>query len=305
MNKPVSLQMVLIIMMLANTGCVVPPVSQTATPAAIQNKDPGLPFYGIEFVPTEDLKTVRALGVEVVGQTFAHDGRPADWLDQLDQAEKYQIKIIAWLWPQGWTWEGEKWVIDGQAQSFLQTVAGHKALFAVYALNEPYWQNCPGCGFSTSQQQALYAEIKAIKDVPIFSAVDSMNYWTKKSKATAFADGICDYCATWYYPFSSDGYERKELKKRLEADLKTARKYAPNSKIVWYLQAFVPASSDYRMPTAEEMEDLASIVYGAGVDGAMWYVWTFNPLYSDYLSLHQELHSTVKEIHETTVLPLQ
>ena len=200
-------------------------------------------------------------------------------------------------------WEGEKWVIDDQAKSFIQTVAGHPALFAIYALNEPYWQDCWGCGFSTIQQQELYTEIKAIRDVPIFSAVDSMTYWTKQSKETAFADGICDYCATWYYPFTENTYERNEVKKRIIADLRTARKHAPNSKIVWYLQAFVPESSNYRMPTAEEMEDLASIVYESGADGAMWYVWQFNPLYSDYLSLHPELFDTIKRIHDNTVVP--
>ncbi|KPL72017.1 hypothetical protein ADN00_16115 [Ornatilinea apprima] len=260
------------------------------------------PFYGMEFVPTKDFETVRGLGIEVIGQTFAHDGSPASWKAQLDLAEDAGLRVIAWLWPQGWTWEGDQWVIDEQARSFLETVAGNEALFAVYVFNEPYWQECWGCGYTTSQQQKLYSQIKAIRNVPIFSAVDSMRFWTDYSPETAFADGICDYCATWYYPVTQDGFDQDELRARIAADLSTARQRAPKSKIVWYMQAFAGAESGYRVPTANEMEEIARIVYEAGVDGAMWYVWSFNSLYNDTLCRHPELFATVRKIYEETVL---
>lgn len=260
------------------------------------------PFYGMEFVPTEDFETVRGMGVEVIGQTFAHDGSPASWTAQLDLAEDAGLRVIAWLWPQGWTWEGDRWVIDEQARSFFETVAGHQALFAVYVFNEPYWQECWGCGYTTLQQQTLYLQIKAIRDVPIFSAMDSMRFWTDYSPETAFADGICDYCATWYYPVTQDGFDQDELRARIAADLSTARQRAPKSKIVWYMQAFAGTESGFRVPNAEEMEEIARIVYEAGVDGAMWYVWSFNSLYSDTLCHHPELFDTVRKIYEETVL---
>lgn len=267
--------------------------------------DESLPFYGIEFVPGDDLEKVSSLGVEVIGQTFPHDGSPAGWLAQLERVDETGLKVVAWLWPQGWKWDGKSWVIDDQARSFIETVAEHPALFAIYGLNEPYWQGCWGCGVTTAQQQDLYSQIKEIADVKIFSAVDSMDAWTRYSKETAFADGVCDYCATWYYPVTTVGYSRQTLEKRIAADLAVVRQRAPNSKIVWYMQAFAQSASGLSMPSASEMYDLADVVLRSGVDGAIWYVWSFGPLYDDYLGNHPELYETVAKVYRDRVLPLR
>jgi hypothetical protein len=261
------------------------------------------PFYGVQFVPTEDLPVVADMGVEVVSQVFPYKGSPESWLYQLDQAQEHNIKVIATLYPQGWEWEETNWRIDDQAHAFIRTVADHPALFAVYALHEPYWQGCRGCGYTTNQQQLLYNEIKEIADVPVFSDIDSISFWTNQGEETAFAEGVCDYCATWYYPFTSDAYERDQLINWLKAEVAVALERAPNSKIVWYMQSFAQDPLGLRMPQAEEMYDLASLVYESGMDGAIWYVWTFESLYDDYLSNHPELHDTVRQIYQDLVLP--
>jgi hypothetical protein len=301
----------------------------------------------MHFVPSSDLARVRDLGVGVVLMSFRHDGTPAEWLAYLEAAWAEQIQVIAWLYPPGWHWDGAtrvylplvlsrdlsplsapssaehaessrtvllaeergSWQIDEQAELFVQTVSEHPALLAVYALHEPYWNGCWGCGYTTTQQQALYTAIKAIADVPIHSAVDSMSAWTRyaeqENKDTAFADGICDYCETWYHPFleGPEGpvYERAQLIAQLEADLAVARARAPNAKIVWSLQSFAHRDGYYRMPTADEMRNLASIIYSTDIDGALWYPWDFGELYSDFLSKHPELHPVVKEIYEDIV----
>jgi hypothetical protein len=263
------------------------------------------PFYGMEYVLIDDLELVSGLGIEVVLMDVAHDGPPESWLAYLDEAQRRGIRVIAWLWPEGWHWNGSAWQIDAQGRLFVQTVAGHPALWAVYGLHEPYWNGCSGCGYTTAEQQALYNAIKAIADVPIYSEVDSMAFWTAHGEETAFADGVCDYCGTWYYPFKRGGiYERDELIARLEADLEVARERAPNSKFVWIMQSFEQRYAPYylRLPTAEEMRDLASIVYSEDVDGAMWYVWVFDSLYTDFLSNHPELHPVVREIYDDYVL---
>ncbi|NVM57864.1 MAG: hypothetical protein HWN51_07080, partial [Desulfobacterales bacterium] len=109
--------------------------------------------------------------------------------------------------------------------------------------------------------------------------------------------------ATWYYPFKvNGGYERMELIARLTVDSAVARERAPNSRIVWVMQSFAQGPpSNLRMPDAEEMRDLASIVYSTDIDGALWYVWRFGDLYSDFLSRHPELYPVVREIYENYV----
>jgi hypothetical protein len=262
------------------------------------------PFYGMQFVPLEDLATVKDLGVEVVLASLSHDGTPTDWLAYLDAAHALNLRVIPWLWPQGWSWDGSSWQIDAQAALFVQSVAEHPALLAVYALHEPYWQGCVGCGYTTAEQQALYDAIKDLADVPIYSEIGGIAYWTAYSPETAFEDGICDYCSTWHYPFKDGGvYEREQSRAILEADLAVASERAPNSKIVWTMQAMVYAREHLRMPTGDEMRDHAAIVYASDVAGAWWYLWTFDGHYDDVLSNHPELYPVVSEIYGRYVLP--
>jgi hypothetical protein len=267
-------------------------------------RNPEQPFYGMHFVYPEELATVRKLGVDVVLRNFRHDGSPEEWLAYLDAAQAQEIRVVAWLWPEGWELQGDTWEIDAQAELFLRTMAAHPALLAVYALHEPYWQGCFGCGYTTVEQQALYRQIKEVVDVPVWSAVDSMAFWTERSDETAFAPGVCDYCETWYYPFREDGsYEREVVIAQLHDDLALVRALAPEVKVVWSMQAFAQGAPEYlRMPTEAEMRDLAALVYGAGVDGALWYPWNFNSLYDDTLSQHAELHQVIRDIFEEHVL---
>ena len=260
------------------------------------------PFYGMQFVQQDELGTVRKLGVEVVLMALPHDGAPSDWLGYLDAAKAEGIHVIPWLWPQGWTWVGATWEIDAQARLFLRTVAGHPALLATYGLHEPYWNECEGCGYTTAAQQALYRAIKAIADVPLYSEINGIAYWTARGEATAFADGICDYCQTSYYPFKDARvYERDRAINGLRTDLAVARDRAPHSKIVWTMPAFAYPGGGFRVPTAEEMRDLASVVYSEQIAGAWWYPWQFSDLYTDFLRNHRELYPSVRAIFDDYV----
>jgi len=310
-------------LMLSLAGCVQPSTHITrdmgenhvlADASPIVNPSPGTagascqldslcePFYGMQFVYLDDLGKAKELGIEVVMTDLPHDGTPAGWLAFLNAAQAQGIRVIPWLWPQGWTWNGTAWQIDAQTRLFLQTVAGHRALFAVYALHEPYWNGCEGCGYSTATQQALYSAIKAIANVPLYSEINGIAYWTGRGEATAFADGICDYCQSSYYPFRDGGiYQRDELIAELMADLAVISERAPHSKIVWTMPAFKYPPDDLRIPSADEMRDLASIVYSKGVAGAWWYPWKFNDLYPDYLYKHPELYPAVRSIYEDYV----
>jgi hypothetical protein len=257
----------------------------------------------MQFVYQADLDVAKALGVEVIMTDLPHNGTPASWSSFLDAAQARGIRVIPWLWPQGWTWNGQAWQIDAQATLFIQTVANHPAVLAVYALHEPYWNGCEGCGYSTATQQALYTAIKEIAAVPLYSEIGSISGWTAHGSATAFADGVCDYCANWNYPFKTGGvYERQKVIAQLTADLSVAAERAPQSKVIWIMPAFEYAPDQLRMPSAAEMQDLASIVYSTSVAGAWWYPWTFGDLYSDYLVNHPELQPTIRSIYTDYVL---
>ncbi len=223
----------------------------------------------------------------------------------MNKADAHDLKVIAWLWPEGWSWDGTAWQIGDQARSFVQTVAGHPALFAVYGLHEPYWQGCWGCGYTTREQQLLSDAIKSIAEVPIYSEIGSAAFWTTQGEETAFADGVCDYCGIWYYPFREGKYERERLQERLRDDVALIRERAPKSQIIWGLQSFAQDPPGFYMPSVKEMYDLAAVVLLAGVDGASWYPWTFGELYDDFLYNHPELYDVVRQVYDTVVVPIQ
>ena len=261
-----------------------------------QEQSQAAPFCGMEFVSGDDLATVRSMGVNVVLQTFRHNDDPAEWLAQLDMAHDHGMQVIGWLWPEGWEWDDAAWQIDDQAQLFVQTLATHPATFAVYALQEPYWRGCVTCGLTTAEQQALYQELKAIAEVPLYSEIGDITGWADQGGDTTVADGMCDYCGATYYPFFSDGtYERDEFISHLDDDLATIHESAPNSKLVWGMQVYAESNSPrpLRMPTAEEVADIGAIVAERDVDGIFWYVWEFSPVYDDFLSNHPELFPAV------------
>jgi hypothetical protein len=256
-------------------------------------------FCGIQYAMGDDLATVQSLGGTVVLQTFRHDDDPAEWVAQLDLAQSQGLQVIGRLWwPEGWEWDGVAWQIHDEARLFVQTMAAHPATFAVYALHEPYWRGCPTCGLTTAQQQALYQELKAIADVPLYSEIGGVAFWADQGADKTLADGVCDYCGVWNFPFYTDGtYHRDEFISQLDADLAAIHELAPNSKLVWLLQVFAQSDSPTprRMPTAEEITDIGNIVSWKGVDGIFWYVWEFGSLYDDFLSNHPELFPAVTE----------
>lgn len=267
-----------------------------------------LPFYGTQFVPIDELPQVRALGFDTVLTDFAYDAQPADWLAYLDAAQREDVRVIPWLWPEGWTLDRRSgaWTIDAQAQLFLRTVAGHPALFAVYGLHEPYWNECAGCGYSTAQQQALYRAIKAIAPVPVYSEINGFAFWAERGAATTIAAGVCDYCQTAFYPFERGGiYNRDELIAHMELEIAALQRHAPDVKLIWTMQSMSHRGDNLRMPTADEMIDYAQLAYGRPeIAGAWWYVWRWDgDLYPDYLAKHPALHPAVWTIADTIVAP--
>ena len=192
------------------TATEIPPThtstpTATFTPTATPTPIPQFPFYGMQFVPEEDLQTVKSFGTEVVLQTFFRNSPPEDWISYLDAAEAADIKVVASFWQPGWTYDGEQWIIDDEVKAFIKLVEDHPALFAIYSIHEPYWNGCFGCGYTTAEVQQLYSAIKEIADVPIFADMDELVFWAERSEENVFADAICDYCGLWYYPATTDG----------------------------------------------------------------------------------------------------
>lgn len=275
--------------------------------AELPQIDQTIDFYGIQYVPEDDFDQVKALNADTVLQDFPIDAGPDGWLAQLDAADAADLRVVAWLWTPGWEWDeaAGEWAVDSRAVSFLETIEGHPALLAVYGTHEAYWNECFGCGYTTAQLQILYNQIKAIADVPIYSAFSGFESWQARGEETTFADGVCDYCDTWYYPVLADGtYDRQTYIDRLYTELKTFRELAPNSRFVWVLQGFASERSGRSMPNEEQLADMAELASRVDIDGLWFYVWSFDAeQYEDVLGARGELHEVVRTSYDefTTV----
>lgn len=278
-------------------------VERTAPIPSTRSSKPDLPFYGMQYVPTDDLDTVAALGVNAVLQDFPHDD-PEVWIEMLDAAQARDMKVVAWQWPSGWEWDdnAETWTITPSGRRFIETVADHPALLAVYGVHEPYWNECFGCGWTTAQLRDLYRKIKRVRNVPVYAAFDGFDFWRDYGSETTFGPGVCDICDTWYYPVLDDEYDRDEYINRLATELSLFRELAPNSQFVWVVQAFGSDRSGRSLPNAYQLREMVDLALWADIDGLWWYTWDFDSSqYEEVLSDHRHLHPVVRDAYDDFV----
>jgi hypothetical protein len=267
----------------------------------LEEPERSIEFYGMQFVPTEDYEQVRELKIDAVLRDFPIEAGAERWREMLDDADDAGLRVVAVLWEPGWSWNEEtgQWDMDPRAVQFLHTVEGHPALLAVYTTHESYWNGCFGCGYTTPQLQQLYRQIKAIADVPTYAALGEIEFWRDFSEETTLANGVCDYCDIWYYPVLEGGtYNRAEYVNRLYRESAAMRELAPDSKLVWVLQAFASQDAGRRLPNADQLLEMAELAAQISPDGIWWYPWTFDETeYQEVLKDNPHLHDVVREAH--------
>lgn len=259
----------------------------------------GVDFFGVQYPDPEDYDTITALGADTILIDFGIGSEPERWTAQLDEAEAAGLNVVAWLWPEGWQIDEDtdQWVFDDRAVTFLETVEGHPALFAVYGTHEAYWNGCYDCGQTTAQLQDLYRRIKEYADVPVYSSFGEFHFWAEMGSETAFADGVCDYCDSWHYPVKAEGvYDLDGYRTKLELELSVFRELAPNSKFVWVLQGFGSERWGKELPSADQLREIAAIAAEADIDGVWWYPWDFDSSeYESVLGDAPELQEVIAE----------
>lgn len=219
-------------------------------------------WYGIRSVPTEDMSTVAEyLGGTVISVNFGTQN--ADRVNaQLNRAQSLGYRVIVIMYTREtcsrrpWVWTGNQWRFPASTIETLQGIAHHSALFAIYALHEPF-DYTNGCHWTVEQQQELYQLLKEYTDgAAVWTDIGGLADWVERGIEPT--DGMCDYCATFRHRFRSDWSSERCLEETLnaiDANLEVQQRMMPNSQLVFQIQAFSYAgpSLPYRLPTPEEL----------------------------------------------------
>jgi hypothetical protein len=228
----------------------------------------------------EQLAYLRGLGVDVVVQVFSSQlvdtGQEKDWLIFLDEAQAQGIQVIARLWPPN-DWDGSHFDFY-YVSRFLAVIQDHPALLAYFALHEPLEQ------FNGDQLRAYYQAVKSYAPrVLVFNAMSDIAGFEADPRFfdRRFTAGICDICAIWYYPFvvrqGKPAFDRQRVLDVMTANDALVRARDPNAQL-WFLgQAYALSQSSppLRMPSAQEMDDLAALLLeDPRIDGLLWYPWS-------------------------------
>jgi hypothetical protein len=251
-----------------------------------------LRYYGVDDIEPDEFSFLK----DSLGGNFAMVELSTDssaLKNALAEAEKNELKIVAWPVGNGhqwtpWAWNGTSWDIS-QGLNVMEyaeayTNAGGDALVAVVMSHEPFYNN--GDPFTTSEMKMLYADLKDVAPhVKLFVYMNDMAYYDKRPN-TKIEEGLMDIAGIWKHCFGGAEGTWDDALKEIDDDYALVQEKGLNMQLFFALQSFGIAGTDYRMPTATEMLDFATLVFEREkLDGIFWYPWDqVASSYTSYLS---------------------
>jgi hypothetical protein len=260
-----------------------------------------LKYYGVDDIGTNQFSFLRdslkgnfAL-VEISTDT-------ATWRTTLQQAEKYNLKLV--IWPQGhgqrytpWAFNFLKWLQDPtqgwdlteglNVLTFAEqyVTSGGQSLLAIVLSHEPFYSQGEQL-FNSAELKSLYTAFKKVAPhVKTYIYMNDMAYYDRTDPARAMSDGIMDICGTYKHSFGTMNTQASTLQE-IDDDYDLIQRKGLHMQLFFALQTFGYATPDYRMPSAAEMKDLSTkILEKKKLDGAFWYPWNrVSTSYTNWLS---------------------
>jgi hypothetical protein len=224
-----------------------PTLEPTHTPTP--TKVPSVAYHGVVRSPQSSWPTISGeLGAEIVEMLVTPSTSNAQILSGLDSARSMGLSVLLHIHdssqPTSVPWSPRVGVTARGAE-ILQLVEGHPALWAIYGFEEPFDYTSPG-HVTPDEQRELYAAIKAIADVPLYSDLSSIA--RAEQEGLDLSDGMCDYCCVAPTNWPTDPAPR------LMNEVDTWQRLMPNSRLAVMVNVY-DAGSSYVMPTAEQIRD--------------------------------------------------
>jgi hypothetical protein len=242
-----------------------------------------LKYYGVDDIEPSQYSFLR----DSLKGNFALVELPCDtliWKNALTEAEKNNLQLV--IWPQGhgqrytpWAYNPSIWDWDlSEGLNVLNfaeryAISGGRALLAVLMSHEPFYAQGQTV-FVSSQLKQLYAAMKKVAPhVKTFIYMNDMAYYDRTDRYRQMEDGIMDICGTFKHSFGTKHTEEETLKE-IDDDYDLIQRKKLNMQLFFALQSFGYDTPDYTMPSAAEMQDLATkILDKRKLDGVFWYPW--------------------------------
>jgi len=239
-----------------------PTPTATSTPLPTPNATPtsvlGTTWHGVGRTPETAWRLVKDdLGGAVIEHLVKPSVSDADILGSLNRAQAMDLRVLLHIYDaesntrKPWRIEDGTWDVSERGIEILRLVEGHPALFAVYALHEPY--DSSDYHADSDAQRALYALLKSYANVPLYTDIATLHMPLQFGEL--LSDGMCDYCATFPTTFrGSSEAALAETFRRIDADLAAQRQYMPGSQLVFLVNVYqIGDGVRYRLPTEEEL----------------------------------------------------
>lgn len=266
--------------------------------------------YHMHWPPSEDWSTVASLGIDTIVVTMNPD-RPGEWTSLFDQAIEEGLRLIVALWPLPYNFVGAEANIDAALPffSFLNSNTDYRAqMFALWGNDEPYWQGCYGCGWTTEQMVNLRTAIReVVPDLPIYYDMGDLAFWEDRCKnraspfylRTCIDDAAYDYLAIYFRAnMTPEEIQIKLNVNRTLLDGANSLDRPLEIRLVSFLNSYQLIRGPYNipMPTYDDILRIGRQIIGSGaVDTYGYYPWCMD-IYDDCLSKHRELWPAIKEV---------
>lgn len=246
------------------TWTSVPPTDTPVPPTP----QPGVVEFGVVRSAQSAWPTIAS---EIGADFVEYLARPGDGnvLAALDYAQGLSLKVLVHVYDSStdtdgpWSFVDGEWQITPYGASVLAEIEGHPALWGFYALEEPFDHTSEGF-VDADGQRALYAAIKAIADVPVYS--DLASIWRAVESGYGISDGMVDLAgvAPTHWP--------EDPTSRFLAEWNIQQQYMPGSPLVVMVNVY-EALPNYVMPTATQIRDFRATLCEYGVD-YLYYPWS-------------------------------
>jgi len=229
------------------------------------------------------------LGASVVEHLVRPSDTDAEVVAALDDAQALGLGVLLHIYDSStptdgpWTESGGVWTVTADGARILRAVEGHRALWGVYMLEEPFDYTSDGF-VSADGQRVLYTAIKAVADVQLYSDLASIA--RAVAEGYTVGDGMCDLCCTAPTKWSAG---MTETLRRIQDEYDAWHATMDQAQLVYMVNTF--GGAGHRMPTAEELREARGRMCELGIP-QVYYPWTG---YDDNLSNTPELWPVIME----------